>query len=123
MTIAGPSFDSGSSNPALAATAVSPATNTAACASSLFLWLMYWERVVTKVARDFWAQVGRLTKLRTTFDSLNELWAAGKELKRANDNSLAVIISQSIVPAGAWTIWRTQNEKVFNEARVYQENM
>ncbi|KAK1310436.1 hypothetical protein QJS10_CPA08g00704 [Acorus calamus] len=40
-------------------------------------------------------------------------------MKRADDNSAAAIISQSIVPAGAWTIWRTRNEAIFNGARVY----
>ncbi|KAK1304379.1 hypothetical protein QJS10_CPB11g02357 [Acorus calamus] len=38
-------------------------------------------------------------------------------MKRADDNSAAAIISQSIVPAGAWTIWRTRGEAIFNERK------
>ncbi|KAK1259526.1 hypothetical protein QJS04_geneDACA021402 [Acorus gramineus] len=76
-----------------------------------------------QVVREFWAQVGRTTGLQTSFQTLDELWAVGKAMKRADDNSLVAVISQSIVPVGAWTIWRMRNDTVFNGVRVYQENM
>ncbi|KAK1283506.1 hypothetical protein QJS10_CPB21g01142 [Acorus calamus] len=76
-----------------------------------------------EVAREFWSLVGRFTGLQTTFHTVEELWAAGKAMKRANDNSMAAVVSQSIVPAGAWTIWKTRNEAIFKGTRVYQENM
>ncbi|KAK1284137.1 hypothetical protein QJS10_CPB21g01405 [Acorus calamus] len=37
--------------------------------------------------------------------------------------NLEATISQAIIPAGAWTIWRTHNEVIFRGARIYQENM
>ncbi|KAK1318613.1 hypothetical protein QJS10_CPB04g01481 [Acorus calamus] len=72
------------------------------------------------VAREFWDQVGRKTGVRTSFQTLEEMWAARKAMKRADDNSLIAVISQSIVPTGVWTIWKTRNDTVFNGARVYK---
>ncbi|KAK1314231.1 hypothetical protein QJS10_CPA06g00508 [Acorus calamus] len=67
--------------------------------------------------------VGRFMGLQTSFQTVEELWAAGKAMKRANDNSMAAVVSQSVVLAGAWTIWKTRNEAVFKGTMVYQENM
>ncbi|KAK1261462.1 hypothetical protein QJS04_geneDACA008675 [Acorus gramineus] len=48
-----------------------------------------------------------------------ELWVAGKAMKRVDDNNTVAIISQSIVQARVWTIWRTRNNAIFNYTRVY----
>ncbi|KAK1304546.1 hypothetical protein QJS10_CPB11g00853 [Acorus calamus] len=53
-----------------------------------------------EVALEFWAMVGRHTGMRTTFQTVEELWEEG-----------------------AWTVWKTRNDAIFNRSRVYQENM
>ncbi|KAK1256752.1 hypothetical protein QJS04_geneDACA024387 [Acorus gramineus] len=60
--------------------------------------------------------------MRTTFQTM-ELWEAGKVMKRSDDHSREAVVSQSIVPAGAWTLWKTRNDAIFNGSMVYQENM
>ncbi|KAK1257351.1 hypothetical protein QJS04_geneDACA024035 [Acorus gramineus] len=42
-------------------------------------------------------------------------------MKKAGDISLAAVISQTIVPTQAWTIWRTRNAAVFTKARCEEE--
>ncbi|KAK1278839.1 hypothetical protein QJS04_geneDACA023696 [Acorus gramineus] len=75
------------------------------------------------VAMEFWGAVGIQTGLQHTFASIDDVWAAGKAMKRAAMNSLEATILQAINPAGAWTIWRTRNEVIFQGSRIYQENM
>ncbi|KAK1318712.1 hypothetical protein QJS10_CPB04g00813 [Acorus calamus] len=76
-----------------------------------------------EVVQDFWAVVGRYTGMHTSFQTVEEMWATGKVMKRSGDQSREAVVSQLIVPAGAWTIWKTRNDVIFNGSRVYQENM
>ncbi|KAK1275090.1 hypothetical protein QJS04_geneDACA000842 [Acorus gramineus] len=75
------------------------------------------------VVTEFWGAVDTQTGLQPNFASIDDVWAAGKATKRTATNSLEATISQAIIPAGAWTIWNTQNEVIFRGAHIYQENM
>ncbi|KAK1258442.1 hypothetical protein QJS04_geneDACA006646 [Acorus gramineus] len=75
------------------------------------------------VSRELWDEVGVQTGTWTAFTSLEEMWEGQPGRVNPTDNSLEATIARTIVPAGAWTIWRTRNEVIFRGARVHKENM
>ncbi|KAK1299594.1 hypothetical protein QJS10_CPB13g00924 [Acorus calamus] len=75
------------------------------------------------VTKEFWEEVGAQTGFRTSFTSLEELWAAQSGMTNSTDNRLEAMTARTIIPAGTWTIWRTRNEAIFRGARVCKENM
>ncbi|KAK1319104.1 hypothetical protein QJS10_CPB04g00365 [Acorus calamus] len=76
-----------------------------------------------RIARQLWAAVCASTGLSPNFGSLEELWRAGKALRRSSDRTSTACITQSIVPAAVWFIWITRNAALFRGTRVYWENM
>ncbi|KAK1323419.1 hypothetical protein QJS10_CPA02g01112 [Acorus calamus] len=63
------------------------------------------------------------TGFQTAFTSLDELWAAQAGMGNSTNSLLDTTIARIIIPAETWTIWRTRNEAIFREMRVYKENM
>ncbi|KAK1261141.1 hypothetical protein QJS04_geneDACA019039 [Acorus gramineus] len=76
-----------------------------------------------RIARRLWDAIGDATGLSVGFQSLEDLWAAGKDLHRPGMGKVAAHISQSIVPAGTWAIWLSRNATLFRGSRIYWENM
>ncbi|KAK1259326.1 hypothetical protein QJS04_geneDACA005498 [Acorus gramineus] len=52
------------------------------------------------MVKQFWAMVGA----QTGYGMFDRLRVAGKAMKKKEVNGLAAVISQSIVPIGAWVI-------------------
>ncbi|KAK1317939.1 hypothetical protein QJS10_CPA05g01882 [Acorus calamus] len=69
----------------------------------------------------FWEEIGRRTGLMINFHNMEELWKAGADLQQLVVHGRDT--SQAIVPAAAWTIWRTRNEVIFRGVKAYLENM
>ncbi|KAK1266001.1 hypothetical protein QJS04_geneDACA000727 [Acorus gramineus] len=75
------------------------------------------------MVREVWGRMAAVGGLGGPFNSLEELWAAGRRLCSAGDRSVQAKVSQSYIPTVIWSIWLTRNHSVFRGSIPYVENI
>ncbi|KAK1310845.1 hypothetical protein QJS10_CPA08g01101 [Acorus calamus] len=79
--------------------------------------------ILCPMARRVWDWLQLATGLDVNFQSLEEMWEAGRRLCTPGDKSVKAKISQSFVPAVVWSIWISRNMALFRACPPYAENI